>query len=71
MKYTLRNGFIAWKMDQHTYVLSDLGTVIFVSENFFLLYEIDHRVLLLVDDLFRPISYTDHVVHEKMIKTWN
>ena len=58
-------------MDQRTYVLSDLGIVIFVNENSFLLYQIDHGVVLLVDDLFRPISYTDHVVHEKVIESWH
>ena len=39
-------------MDQRTYVLSDLGIVIFVNENSFLLCQLDHRVVLLVDDLF-------------------
>ena len=56
-------------MDQRTYVLSDLGIVIFVNENSFLSYQIDHRVVLLVDDVFRPISYIDHVVHEKVIES--
>ena len=48
MTSTLEN----WKMDQRTYVLSDLGIVIFVNENSFLLCQLDHRVVLLVDDLF-------------------
>ena len=56
-------------MDQRTYVLSDLGIVIFVNENSFLSYQTDHRVVLLVDDLFRSISYIDHVVHEKVIES--
>ena len=56
-------------MDQRTYVLSDLGIVIFVNENSCLSYQIDHRVVLLVDDLFRSISYIDHVVHEKVIES--